>query len=304
MATTILSKPATGPEQKVQERAVHHSQRAPFQGTGGMAPAQAQTAQTAQTAQAQAAQAQTAPAQRSGARPAKSQAGSPQADPAAPMVTLKQVSKIYRQGSCGLRDVNLTLPKGGFLFVTGPSGSGKTTLLKLLYGAERPSEGAIMVNNQEIQRLKGDRLSRFRRQLGVVFQDYKLIPNRTVSENVAFALWAQGCKKGDIARRLAPTLRLVGLQNKAECFPHQLSGGEQQRVSLARAIVGTPPLILADEPTGNLDPENSQQVIRILDKLNAMGATVVVTTHDLHLVKQSQHPVIQLKEGKLAWLRK
>ncbi len=220
------------------------------------------------------------------------------------MVVLDRVSKLYRQGSCGLKDVSLTLPRGGFLFVTGPSGSGKTTLLKLLYGAERPSEGSITVNEQEIHGLKGDRLSRFRRQLGVVFQDYKLIPNRTVSENVAFALWAQGCKQADVARRLAPTLRLVGLQHKADCFPTQLSGGEQQRVSLARAIVGTPPLILADEPTGNLDPANSQQVIRILNKLNKMGATVVVTTHDLHLVKQSKHPVIQLKEGQLSWLRR
>ncbi len=288
MPTTTLSKQATTTK---PERAVHHSQRAAFQGTAvkdstasKAAPEKNQT--TAKTTPHHQAQSQS------------------QADPAAPMVALENVSKIYRQGSCGLRDVNLTLPKGGFLFVTGPSGSGKTTLLKLLYGAERPTDGSISVNSQEIHGLKGDRLSRFRRQLGVVFQDYKLIPNRTVSENVAFALWAQGCQKGDIARRLAPTLRLVGLQHKAECFPSQLSGGEQQRVSLARAIVGTPPLILADEPTGNLDPENSRQVIRILNRLNAMGATVVVTTHDLHLVKQSKHPVIQLQDGKLSWLRK
>ncbi len=289
--TTTLSKPVTA---STPERAVHHSQRAPFQGTA----TQCNTPTPATIAPGEQ---EPAPPRTSAQQRRKSQT---QAEPAAPMVALEQVSKIYRQGSCGLKEVNLSLPTGSFLFVTGPSGSGKTTLLKLLYGAERPSEGSITVNNQEIHGLKGDRLSRFRRQLGVVFQDYKLIPNRTVSENVAFALWAQGCKKGDIARRLAPTLRLVGLQHKAECFPSQLSGGEQQRVSLARAIVGTPPLILADEPTGNLDPENSRQVIRILNKLNAMGATVVVTTHDLQLVKQSHHPVIQLNQGKLSWLRK
>lgn len=287
-STTTLSKPST------TERAVHFSHRAPFTSTVDQT-AVGKTAANISQAAIQS--------------PAESlQESSPniQADSVADtaMVVLDQVSKLYRQGSCGLKNVSLTLPRGGFLFVTGPSGSGKTTLLKLLYGAERPSEGSITVNEQEIHGLKGDRLSRFRRQLGVVFQDYKLIPNRTVSENVAFALWAQGCKQADVARRLAPTLRLVGLQHKADCFPTQLSGGEQQRVSLARAIVGTPPLILADEPTGNLDPTNSQQVIRILNKLNHMGATVVVTTHDLHLVKQSKHPVIQLKEGQLSWLRR
>ncbi len=285
-STTTLSKPAT-----TTERAAHFSQRAPFTSTVGKA-----TMGSTVTAPQTPAQQPDHPLPESGLKTDSS------AD--ASMVVLDRISKLYRQGSCGLKDVSLTLPRGGFLFVTGPSGSGKTTLLKLLYGAERPSEGSITVNEQEIHGLKGDRLSRFRRQLGVVFQDYKLIPNRTVSENVAFALWAQGCKQADVARRLAPTLRLVGLQHKADCFPTQLSGGEQQRVSLARAIVGTPPLILADEPTGNLDPANSQQVIRILNKLNKMGATVVVTTHDLHLVKQSKHPVIQLKEGQLSWLRR
>jgi cell division transport system ATP-binding protein len=281
MTTTTLSKPTA-----TVERAAHFSQRQPFKKSSSLHP-----------------QPEGQP------KPAKEQAS--------PMLTLAAVSKIYRRPgearTCGLSDINLILPKGGFLFVTGPSGSGKTTLLKLLYGAESPSQGSVTVNDQMLhgpqgrgqknRSLGGDRLSRFRRQLGVVFQDYKLIPNRTVSENVAFALWAQGCPQAEVARRLAPTLRLVGLQHKADSFPTQLSGGEQQRVSLARAIVGTPPLILADEPTGNLDPENSQQVIRILDKLNRMGATVVVTTHDLHLVQQSQHPVIQLQEGKLSWLR-
>lgn len=220
------------------------------------------------------------------------------------MLSLRGVTKRYQQGGGGLWEIDLSLAQGGFLFVTGPSGSGKTTLLKLLYGAERPCQGQVIVNQQPVAQLKGDRLSRFRRQLGVVFQDYKLIPNRTVAENVAFALWAQGCQQAEVTRRLAPTLRLVGLQHKADCFPGQLSGGEQQRVSLARAIVGTPPLLLADEPTGNLDPDNSRQVIRILNKLHHMGVTVIVTTHDEQLVAQSQHPVIQLSQGRLAWLRR
>ncbi|NJN31752.1 MAG: cell division ATP-binding protein FtsE [Synechococcales cyanobacterium RM1_1_8] len=220
------------------------------------------------------------------------------------ILALQNVTQRYAQGGPSLIDINLSLPQGSFLFLTGPSGSGKTTLLKLLYGAERPSEGSVVVNGQEIHRLKGDRLSRCRRQIGVVFQDYKLIPNRTVSENIAFALWAQGCAQSEIHRRLAPTLRLVGLQHKALCFPHQLSGGEQQRVSLARAIAGTPPLILADEPTGNLDPQNSQQVIRILNQLNRMGATVIMTTHDVSLVRTSEHPVVGLEAGQLSWLRK
>jgi cell division transport system ATP-binding protein len=136
-----------------------------------------------------------------------------------------------------------------------------------------------------------------------VFQDYKLIPRRTVSENVAFVLWAQGFTRKEIHRRLLPTLRMVGLQDKANCFPEELSGGEQQRVSIARAIVGTPPILLADEPTGNLDPDNSMQVIKILQRLNAIGITVIVTTHDEHLVRQSNYPVVQIRDGRLLRVR-
>ncbi|NEQ18173.1 MAG: ATP-binding cassette domain-containing protein, partial [Moorea sp. SIO3E2] len=136
--------------------------------------------------------------------------------------------------------------------------------------------------------------------LRIVFQDYKLIPKRTVSENIAFVLWAQSFTRKEIKRRLTPTLKLVGLQHKANCFPEQLSGGEQQRVSLARAIVSTPPLILADEPTGNLDPDNSWQVLNILRKLNHLGTTVIVTTHDENLVRISNQPVVQLREGRLS----
>jgi len=218
-------------------------------------------------------------------------------------VVLQNVSKTYKNGSQALVDVNLQLHKGDFLFITGPSGAGKSTILKLLYGQERPTSGEVMVDNSPLSQLRGNQLAMARRKIGVVFQDYKLIPRRTVSENVAFVLWAQGYTRKEIHRRLWPTLKMVGLQGKADCFPSELSGGEQQRVSIARAVVGTPPLLLADEPTGNLDSENAIQVIRILKKLNSIGITVIVTTHNEQLVRISNHPVVQLKNGRLRHLR-
>jgi cell division transport system ATP-binding protein len=215
------------------------------------------------------------------------------------IIELREVTKTYRNGSLGVLGISLEVKRGDFLFITGPSGAGKSTLLKLLYGAERPSSGEVIVDRLNVGKLRGDHLSLLRRRIGVVFQDYKLIPTRTVSENIAFVLWAQGYTRKEIQRRLSPTLKVVGLQHKANCFPDELSGGEQQRVSLARAIVSTPPVLLADEPTGNLDPDNSQQVLNILKKLNAIGATVIVTTHDEQLVQMSKQPVLQLREGRL-----
>ncbi|NEO26161.1 MAG: cell division ATP-binding protein FtsE [Kamptonema sp. SIO4C4] len=220
------------------------------------------------------------------------------------MVRLHKVSKVYDGENTCLNEINLYLKRGDFLFITGSSGTGKSTLLKLLYGEEQPTSGRIYVNGQNLTKLKGDRLAKFRRQIGVVFQDYKLIPNRTVLENVAFVLQAQGKRKREIERRLIPTLKMVGLAHKADCFPEQLSGGEQQRVSLARAIVGTPPLLLADEPTGNLDHDNALQILRTLLNLNTYGATVIVTTHDTRLAHLSQQPIIQLRQGRLYWLKK
>lgn len=216
------------------------------------------------------------------------------------IVQLKQVSKTYRNGSQALIDVNLEVKRGDFLFVTGPSGSGKSTFLKLLYGEECASQGEVRVDNDLPATLRGDRLSLLRRRIGIVFQDYKLIPRRTVTENISFVLWAQGYTRKEINRRLPAALKMVGLQHKAACFPEELSGGEQQRVSIARAIVGTPPLLLADEPTGNLDPDNSWQVIKILKKLNQIGITVIVTTHDESLIRLSNHPVVQIKNGRLS----
>ncbi|MBW4516850.1 MAG: cell division ATP-binding protein FtsE [Timaviella obliquedivisa GSE-PSE-MK23-08B] len=228
-----------------------------------------------------------------------SSAATPRQPAPAVIVRLQQVTKIYDNGCPALLDVNLQIRKGDFLFITGASGSGKSTLLKLLYGEERSTQGEVFVNTVGLTNLRGNELSKLRRQIGVVFQDYKLIPRRTVSENVAIVLWAQGFTRKEVQRRLLPTLKMVGLQEKADCFPEQLSGGEQQRVSIARAVVNTPPILLADEPTGNLDPDNSWQVIKILQKLNSIGITVIVTTHDEQLVKMSEHPVMQIRNGKL-----
>ena len=217
----------------------------------------------------------------------------------APIIALNRVCKTYANGAPALIDVNLTMPKGDFLFITGPSGAGKSTLLKMLYGQEKPTAGSIHINGQDVGQLRGNRLAMLRRRIGVVYQDYKLIPLRTVAENVAFVLHAQGFSRKEINRRLPVTLKMVGLQDKGDRFPSQLSGGEQQRASIARAVVGTPPLLLADEPTGNLDSDNARQVINILRKLNSIGITVVVTTHDEEMVQQLSYPVIQIRSHRL-----
>ncbi|MEA5462173.1 cell division ATP-binding protein FtsE [Leptothoe sp. PORK10 BA2] len=236
--------------------------------------------------------------------PSSAQQPDPASSSRPKLVTLADVHKTYDNGSQALRNLNLQVHKGDFLFITGSSGAGKSTLLKLLYGQERATSGDIIVDGQNLAQLKGNRLAMLRRRIGIVFQDYKLIPRRTVAENVSFVLWAQGFSRREINRRLRPTLRMVGLQHKASCFPDQLSGGEQQRVSIARAVVSTPPLLLADEPTGNLDVDNSRQVIKILEKLNAMGITVIVTTHDEQLVRASNHPVVQIQDGRLNYVRR
>ncbi len=216
-----------------------------------------------------------------------------------PIVRLENVRKVYPNGAAGLNGISLDLFKGDFLFVTGHSGSGKSTLLKILYGAEQVSYGEAIVNGVRLKGLKGNDLAMLRRRIGIVFQDYKLVPRRTVAENVALVLMAQGFSRQEISRRLMPALKMVGLTDKANCFPEELSGGEQQRASIARAIVNTPPLVLADEPTGNLDPENAWQVIKILKKLNAFGVTVLVTTHDEQLVRAANHAVAHLRNGYL-----
>jgi cell division transport system ATP-binding protein len=223
----------------------------------------------------------------------------PQIPTAVPIIALNRLCKTYPNGTPALIDINLAMKKGDFLFITGPSGAGKSTLLKMLYGQEKPTTGSIHINGQDIGHLRGNRLAMLRRRIGVVYQDYKLIPMRTVAENVAFVLHAQGFSRKEINRRLPVTLKMVGLQDKADRFPSQLSGGEQQRASIARAVVGTPPLLLADEPTGNLDSDNARQVINILRKLNSIGITVVVTTHDEEMVRSLSYPVVQIRSHRL-----
>lgn len=229
--------------------------------------------------------------------PAAPKAAQPTAKP--PMVQFHGVTKRYANGDFQLTNLDLEIKQGDFVFVTGPSGAGKSTLMKLIYGEVRPDVGTVVVDGTCVNALRGDRLSLFRRRLGVVFQDYKLIPRRTVAENVAFTLRAQGVPRQEIQRRLLPTLKMVGLQDKGDRFPSELSGGEQQRASIARAIVGAPCVLLADEPTGNLDSDNALQVLTILKKLNSFGITVLVTTHDTQLIYQSKFPVLRLAKGQL-----
>ncbi|MDB9516571.1 cell division ATP-binding protein FtsE [Roseofilum reptotaenium CS-1145] len=215
------------------------------------------------------------------------------------IIQFQNIQKTYNNGTCPLRQISLVVCKGDFLFITGASGAGKSTFLKLIYGAEKPTSGNLTVLGETMTDLKGDRLSQLRRKMGIVFQDYQLIPQKTIAENLTFVLRAQGFSPAQIQRRLPPTLKMLGLSHKANCFPHYLSGGEQQRASLARALVGTPPLLLADEPTGNLDSHNAMQVMKILQKVNRMGITILVTTHDERLIQFLGKPVLSLHQGHL-----
>jgi cell division transport system ATP-binding protein len=225
---------------------------------------------------------------------------SPFPPPEDQIIHIKQVYKTYNSGNHALIDLNLEVKRSDFLLITGPSGSGKSTLLKLLYGEERPSQGEVIVDRYPVHRLRGKKLALLRRRLGIVFQDYKLLPRRTVAENLAFVLKVQGYATAEIQRRLPTALKLVGLQHRAQVFPEELSGGEQQRVSIARAIIGMPAMLLADEPTGNLDPDNSQQILNILKRLNSHGMTVIVTTHDESLLRLANQPILYMQNGRLS----
>ncbi len=215
------------------------------------------------------------------------------------MIKLKQVSKVYPTGVKALQGLNLEVQAGEFVFLVGPSGAGKSTLMKLLYRAEEPSSGQVLVGGVDITRLSPAQLPGLRQRIGVVFQDYKLLPQRTVFENVAFALKVLGVSRVEMQKRVRSALDLVGLRDSADCLPHQLSGGQQQRVSLARAIVNTPPLLIADEPTGNLDPETSWEIMRLLTKINMHGTTVVVATHNKLVVDNMRRRVVTIDHGRL-----
>lgn len=213
------------------------------------------------------------------------------------MITLENVSKTYPNGVPALRSISLRIHPGEFVFLVGPTGTGKSTLLKLLYREEVASEGHVVVAGRDLGQLKSNQVAALRRGLGVVFQDFKLLPQRTASENIAFALRAIGTPASEIRHRVQSALDLVGLGSRAQAFPSELSGGEQQRVSLARAIVNDPPLLLADEPTGNLDPDSSWDIMQLLSQINLRGTTVVVTTHNKPIVDILRRRVVQLADG-------
>lgn len=205
----------------------------------------------------------------------------------------------YPNGEEVLRDINLRIEKGEFVFIVGPTGVGKSTLLKLIYCAEHPSKGKVIVAGRDVTKLSKKEIPLLRRRIGVVFQDFGLMPTRTVWENIAFALKAIGMSRKEVCRKVPTVLDVVGLSDKAHAFPAQLSGGEQQRVSIARALVNNPLILLADEPTGNLDPDTSLEIMQLLAKINLMGTTVVVATHDKYIVDAMRKRVVTLENGRI-----
>jgi len=215
------------------------------------------------------------------------------------MIQTYHLYKTYSGGNAALSDINIKIERGGFVFLTGPSGAGKTTLLKLLFAQEKPSHGEILVDGINVSKIDGKRIPILRRRIGMIFQDFKLLTHLTVFENIAFALEILGYNKKEIKRRAWQALRLVGLHEKMDAFPLRLSGGEQQRVAIARALVKDPPLILADEPTGNLDPDLTADIINMLILLNSKGTTVVLATHDTDLIQRYRKRVIFLARGRI-----
>ena len=215
------------------------------------------------------------------------------------LIRVDNVQKTYKNGVVALYDFNLSIQKGEFVFVIGASGSGKSTLIKMLYREERPDKGSIIIDGIDVARLKDRKVYILRRKLGVVFQDFKLLPKLTVYENVAFAMEVFGYDKATIQKRVLEVIDLVGLKTKVRQYPDQLSGGEQQRVVIARAIVNNPKLLICDEPTGNLDPDTSMEIMRVLENINNLGTTVVMATHDREIVDKMKKRVIWIEDGRL-----
>ena len=213
------------------------------------------------------------------------------------MITLENVSKSYAKGQPALNDVSLHIEKGEFVFIVGNSGSGKSTLIKLLLKELEPTSGTIVVNDQNLEKLKRRQIPKYRRGVGVVFQDFRLLKDRNVYENVAFAQRVIEKPNRVIKKRVPEILTLVGLAEKYKSFPRELSGGEQQRVALARALVNRPNIILADEPTGNLDPKNSLDIMKLLEEINERGTTVLVVTHNREIVNSFKKRVITMRKG-------
>lgn len=215
------------------------------------------------------------------------------------MIEARGLSKTYGRGIYALRDLSLTVEKGEFVFLTGPSGAGKSTLLRLLLGQERPTEGALLVAGRDLAALGRKETQAYRRTVGFVFQDFKLIPTKSVFENVSFALRVVGHPIEQQRRRTYQVLKWVGLQHRMNAWPLELSGGEQQRVAIARALVNQPQLILADEPTGNLDPELSGEIVKLFREINAGGTTVLIATHDRELTRGIGRRIVHLAHGRL-----
>ncbi len=215
------------------------------------------------------------------------------------MITIKDVSMSYIKGAPALKDVNLHIDKGEFVFVVGPSGSGKSTLLKLLLKELNPDKGEIIIGDRTLSKIKRRQIPAFRRELGFVFQDFRLLPDRNVYENVAFAQKVIGVPTKTIRRRVPVMLSMVGLAEKYRSRPDQLAGGEQQRVAIARALINEPKILLADEPTGNLDVNNSWEIMRLLEEANERGTTVVVVTHNKDIVNSMKKRVIHMNRGTI-----
>ena len=216
------------------------------------------------------------------------------------MIRLENVTKTYRgAGTSALTEVQLQIDRGEFVFLVGSSGSGKSSLLRLMLREEKPDAGDLFVLGENLRTLPQRRVASYRRKLGVIFQDFRLLPNKTVYQNTAFALEVLGKSRAFIETSVPDVLRLVGLEDKSTSLPSALSGGEQQRVAIARALVNRPELLLADEPTGNLDPDNSREIMGLLSRINLSGTTIVMATHDRGIVDQMQRRVVEIKEGRI-----
>ncbi len=216
------------------------------------------------------------------------------------VIHMAGVSKIYSNGSVALSDISVDIDKGDFVFIVGPSGAGKSTFIKLLFREELPTSGELYVNGRNVAELEAAEVPYLRRGLGIVFQDFRLLPNKTVYENVAFAMEVIESPRREIQKRVHHVLDLVGLRHKARNYPGHLSGGEQQRVAIARAIVNNPTVVIADEPTGNLDPDTSWEIMKIFERINKAGTTMVMATHDKMVVDGMKRRVIAIEQGRIA----
>lgn len=215
------------------------------------------------------------------------------------MIHMKNVTKVYENGAVALNNINVDIRKGEFVFLVGSSGAGKSTFIKMLFREVLPSSGILTVNGRDVIRMDNNEVPYLRRSLGVIFQDYRLLPDKTVYENISFAMQVIEAPRRLMQRSVNSVLDIVGLRDKYKCFPHQLSGGEQQRVAIARAIVNNPSIVIADEPTGNLDPETSWGIMDIFQRINAAGTTIVMATHDKTIVDAMQRRVIAIEDGQI-----